>query len=199
MARITPFGISALSKFNRGMAYRNEIMCDKETGEFLVKTPDGDTISYNYFNRLRNCVEMLTLVTEMHCIHGDIYSIDPLNVDLPAVVNETIDIDGQHTSPGAKGIIVTIDMSAIETVANTVSQNIIDGITVEYTLALGYSDNTSETINKRISAQDMISDYMKFDKPVSNISISDATITLNTDISEKYIIVVNNILMFIEE
>lgn len=47
-------GLSVLSKDNVGVAYNEEVMCNKRTGEFLIKTADGDAMSFQYFSRLRN-------------------------------------------------------------------------------------------------------------------------------------------------
>ena len=44
VARVTNFGISALSKKNKKYAYRAEIMYNKDIGELCVKTNDGDTM-----------------------------------------------------------------------------------------------------------------------------------------------------------
>ena len=61
MPRLTPFGMSALSRYNRDIAYNNEIMCEKNLGEMLVKSSTGDTISYNYFTRLSTSIDELTI------------------------------------------------------------------------------------------------------------------------------------------
>ena len=47
------FGISGLSKENVNEAFLEEILVDKMSGEMLIKTPNGDIVSFDYNNRLK--------------------------------------------------------------------------------------------------------------------------------------------------
>lgn len=196
MARITPFGISALSKFNKDVAYLNEIMCNKETGEILVKSPSGDTISYNYFSRLRANIEALSTASLFYCSDGDIYAISPNDIELPSVINTVdIDINTRFNIPNANGMIVTADIVAINIAENEISASIVDAVYLDYTITIGYRDGTNETITKHILVQDMISDFIVFKPEVLSVTLSNASIQVDGD--TQYVKILNNMLLFI--
>lgn len=84
-------GISALSKQNRSIAYNQELLVDKLTGELLIKTDNGDVVSYNYNARLAHHIDMVMMRAQNAGICGKIYSVIPDNVDgeqyeFPAIV-----------------------------------------------------------------------------------------------------------------
>lgn len=199
MARVTPFGISALSKFNKDIAYLNEIMCNKETGEMLVRTPDGDTISYNYFNRLKTSIDTLTLASIHYNILGDLFKIAPFDIELPSPVESTIDSSIRINNPSIKGMILTVSVDGILISENNISLMTISDIYVDYTITITYMDGTTEDMNKHIQAQNMISDYIRFKDNVSSIDVSDMTFSASVNEGEQYILIVNNMLVLVND
>ena len=73
MANTKRFGFSALSKSNFLDAYNEEILVDKETGEFLVKSPDGQLLSYDYNNRIDHIHNDVKSVMNNLNVYGDLY------------------------------------------------------------------------------------------------------------------------------
>lgn len=71
------FGISLLSKKNYKDAYNEEVIIDKETGEVLVKIPDGSSVmSYNYNSRLKSHINEIKNDANNLSIYGDILNIE---------------------------------------------------------------------------------------------------------------------------
>lgn len=197
MSRATPFGISALSKSNRNGAYINEIMCDKNIGEMLVKTAKGDTISYSYFSRLKAMENSITTTALSHCKTGYIYSIIPDDVVLPYVI-DNMTLATAHSYPGGSGVMVTLDIMGLIDNENQMSNNLIDSITANYTIIYTDMNNVTHTIHKEILVNNMIYDYIDLREPMKEISISDISLTVGTN-SENYSLILNNILVFVSK
>lgn len=198
MARITPFGISALSKSNKDIAYVNEIMCNKEIGEMCVKTPDNDTISYNYFTRLRTAINTLSASSLQYSANGNMYSIKPTGInELPAALStHTLDL-GLNIEEKSKGFMMSIDAIGLITIENKLSTIDINKIEVIYTLIVTLDDGRTINVNKRVNLNDLSTDYIEFPSSATNIYISDIILTVDETISEDYILILNNVLFFI--
>lgn len=141
------FGISLLSKKNRATAYKEELMVDKDTGEVLIKTPSGDTISYNYNSRLKSQISTIKSIANNVSVYGDIISIELDNLDAPSVMEYDLNyITTALDIPYAecKKILFNIDIDAI-TVHNTTGSISHDrnNMLVEMELSLYYSDGTA--------------------------------------------------------
>ena len=82
------WGVSALSKGNANVAYNEEILVDKETGEFLIKTKStGDIISYNFLNRLDNHKHKVISTAHNMRIYGKIYLVN-FDRDYPIICSD---------------------------------------------------------------------------------------------------------------
>ena len=80
------FGISLLSKDRFSDAYNEEVMIDKSSGEVLVKTPDGDVISYNYNSRLKSHIIEMKAIANNLSVYGDILNIEFDDIIAPFVM-----------------------------------------------------------------------------------------------------------------
>lgn len=79
------WGWSALSKGRSDVAYKEEALVDKQTGEFMIKTKDiGDIISYNYLNRLNDHKQNVIKTAQDMRIFGNMYSIE-FNKEFPKI------------------------------------------------------------------------------------------------------------------
>jgi hypothetical protein len=72
------FGVSALSKSRHSEAYDEEILVDKNIGEFLIKSPDGELMSYSRNARLsaaycdvKRLMTNINLYGDLHCCNDD--------------------------------------------------------------------------------------------------------------------------------
>lgn len=200
MPRITPFGISALSKSNNAAAYNGEVMCNKMTGEIAVKTPKGDTVSYNYFSRLRTTIDDLTQSSAAYGLRGNIYTIKPDNISLPVVIDNTFEpISADFLYKDMKSIIFAVNVDGIINASNLIDKTVIDMVYADYTLTIKTSDNGSTSITKHIPVQDMINDHITLPKNTTSINISDFNISVDTSITDTHTVILNNMLIFIEE
>lgn len=80
------FGISALSKHNANTAIEEEIMVDKTTGEFLIKSREGYVISFDAMARRKSMLENVDQINSMMNMGGDVYMIDLDHLHLPAPI-----------------------------------------------------------------------------------------------------------------
>lgn len=89
------FGFSMLSKSRYNEAYLEEVMVDKATGEFLIKSPDGRVVSYDYNTKLHNIHSDIKNTMHNHNLYGHLYechltdptSIYPLSIDSSFVMD----------------------------------------------------------------------------------------------------------------
>lgn len=188
MARITPFGISALSKSNHKYAYMNEVMCNKDIGEMAVRTREGDTVSYNYFTRLTTSINLLTQVSAFYGINGMIYTLTIPDVDLPTVISDDTVYNFTCDKP-AKKLIFAVDADAVKTEENVISHELIDNVRVSFTI------NGIE-INHLI--QDITSVVIELPERVESFTISDFKLYVDDAEITDYTLYLNNILCLIE-
>ena len=80
------FAVSALSKKYNGQALPEEIMVEKNTGEFLIKSPDGVVISYDAMARRRSTITDATECAVTQNMKGNMYELYLDNFMLPAIV-----------------------------------------------------------------------------------------------------------------
>jgi hypothetical protein len=70
------FVLSFLNKDRYNDSFNEELLCDEKTGEVLIKTKDGDIVSYNSSARYKEHIETFTTVLKSHNFIGDIFSVD---------------------------------------------------------------------------------------------------------------------------
>ena len=136
--------ISALSKSNIDTAYNEEIMVDKLTGEFLIKTPNGDTVSYSHKARIDNAISMIKKVANDNLVYGDIYQLQSDNIVFPLLPEAGTNILNSIESINTKfsKILFNIDLTSL-TVNNTGISNIDNDPTVSIEFNIGYVDGTT--------------------------------------------------------
>lgn len=86
------FAISALSKKYNEQALSEEIMVEKETGEFLIKSPDGMIISYDAIARRRSTITDATECAVTQNMLGNMYELSLDNYMLPAIIPYDVNI-----------------------------------------------------------------------------------------------------------
>lgn len=188
MARKTPFGISALSKKNHTHAYLNEVMCNKDIGEMVIRTQDGDTTSYNYFTRLTASINLLTHISTFHGIDGMIYSLNIPDVPLPTVITDE-SVFTFECNRSAKRIIITIDADAVIVEENQISQDIVDNLRVSFNIGDISIDNLIQNIS---------SEVITLPETVESFTIDNFKIYVDDPNVSDYTLYLNNILCLIE-
>ena len=139
------FGVSLLSKNRFNDAYPEELMVDKLTGEVLVKTPTGDTISYNYNSRLKTHIVETKSIANNVSVYGDIISIEMDDKYAPF----TMDYDTNYITEelifpyeNCKKILFNVDIDAITVNPNGMSYE-RNNMLLELELSLFFNDNTT--------------------------------------------------------
>jgi len=139
------FGVSAWSKKNYKTAYNEEIMVDKLTGEFLIKTPTGDTISYNYNSRLSSQLTATKMNANNMSIYGDIISIEFDDILAPFIMNFNSNYISSPINviyPNCKRFMFSIDIDPIVINSAGISHN-KNNLNIEISLSILYSDDTT--------------------------------------------------------
>ena len=70
------FGISLLSKENYTDAYNEEVLVDKNTGEFLLKTRNGKVLSYDFNTKYKSMVNDIQRVMNNLNLYGTVNDIN---------------------------------------------------------------------------------------------------------------------------
>ena len=133
------FGISLLSKERSSEAYNEEIMIDKFTGEVLIKSKDGDVISYNYNSRLKSQLSAIKITANNMSVYGDIVAPFTMEYDKNYILSPII-----LPYPNCKKILFNADIDPIS-ISNVGVSHDMNNMVVELSLSLYYSDNSTTT------------------------------------------------------
>ena len=188
------FGISGLSKENINEAFLEEILVDKMTGEMLIKTPNGDIVSFDYNNRLRNNLSTIKKVGNDLNIYGNIYNIEFESLILPCMVSEMVNYLDPSCELSLTGnlqkfkrLLLNVDISSFIYNENSITK---DEVYPEFTIGLSliFNDNTSknieitDTVNIINNTIINLSDYLTADellKDIKNVSFNNFILTGN--------------------
>jgi hypothetical protein len=116
MVDLNRFGISALEKDRKAEALNEEMLSNKMTGEFLIKTPDGNVISYSSMSRFKNHINHIEIVAINADVIGDLGQIVPGTIELPDIVASDLNLlDTAIVKVGnVKKLILSVDMDCVE-------------------------------------------------------------------------------------
>lgn len=197
-------GISVLSKDNVEVAYNEEVMCNKRTGEFLIKTTDGDAMSFQYFSRLRNHEHKAENSARDYGLisrpgfDSNIYSIsaeitDGENISdltLPDVVSlDTNYVINSVDIPGiVNRMVLSIDLDPIVVETGSVAHDLVNTITVNVKFEIFDQTLTSvHSIDLTDSPLDTIASVLitvPEEYRTSDYTIKLTNLTLNRDESD---------------
>lgn len=111
------FATSALSRKNKASAIPEEILVHKHTGQMLIKTAEGDVVSYDSMARLKNHLDKVTLFAQNNGLRGDISSVEFDDKELPEVIEEGVNLlSGPLTlkANDPKRWLISLDVDTIE-------------------------------------------------------------------------------------
>lgn len=137
------FGVSLLSKKNISEAYKEELMADKETGEILIKTEDGDTVSYSYSTRLKQWLDTsATLIDNSGSEQIAVYVVNTDNT-LPTKIDfeQNLAEDSVLTVNRFSKFLLRLDVDCLVQDSNGISIKHIDP-TITYDMTITLSDGT---------------------------------------------------------
>lgn len=131
------FAISGLSKKYNEQALPEEIMVEKNTGEFLIKTPDGITISYDAIARRRSTITDATECALTQNMIGNMYELALEEYNLPAIIpyEENILANSISLKQNLKKVLFYIDIDEI--IKNALAEVSETVPTVEISLRCG--------------------------------------------------------------
>lgn len=114
-AILNRFAISALSKKYKDQALNEEIMVDKTTGEFLIKSPNGTLMSFDAINRRRSTINDATDYALMQNMYGNMYEvkIDGLILPEPVAYDTEILSEPVTLKSNLKKVLFFIDLDEI--------------------------------------------------------------------------------------
>lgn len=137
------FGISLYSKKNYSSAYNEEVMIDKNTGEILIKTQNGDIRSYDYSSKLTSNINNLKKIANNKSIYGNIVNIEfdsiaPFKMEFNKnYISTPIDIDIK-----CKRILFNLDIDALSMSGENTFTIDKNNVNVSIDIGLIYLDNT---------------------------------------------------------
>ena len=137
------FGFSLLSKENHHIAYLEEVMIDKRSGEIVIKTPEGDNISYNFNSRVKSHIIDIKTFANNVGAYGDICIVDFDGKTCPFIMEyDTNYITTPLDIPfKCSKLIIHSDIDPVAVDYNNLTY-IRKNILVEIVLAYIYSDGT---------------------------------------------------------
>ena len=114
-AIINRFAISALSKEFHDQSLNEEIMVDKNTGEFLLKSKKGTVISYDAIARRRSTITDATECATTQNMMGNMYELALEEYNLPAIVpyNDNILANSISLKQNLQKVLFYIDIDEI--------------------------------------------------------------------------------------
>lgn len=188
------FGFSLLSKSNNKIAYPEEVMVDKLTGDFAIKTPLGDTISYNYNTKLNEHMKSARQDANSLSIYGNIYNIPFSNRVMPlSMTKDSANLyESVYIRGNIKRFVLHADIDSVKINVDEFSMDRYYGIAT-FGIKIHYDDNSiSEVLLKNVNTIDMndtifdlstTDDYTNLNtsKGILGIEITQFDITGNTD------------------
>lgn len=197
------FGISARSKSSYKTAFDEEILVDKTTGEFLIKTPDGNIMSYNYNNRLHGVYSDIEDILFNVNMFGILYDI-PMESALPVSGNDMLVLVDNNSSAitfeTTKRILFHINIDQINRIRDTIT-NILETedrpivqINYEYTTTSGITDTAilagpPEYVNREL---------ITFNDGITSLKVTGCTVTYLGQYSTTVINIVNYLGVVVE-
>ena len=191
---IQRFAVSALSIERKEEALNEEILVDKFTGEFYIKSKDGIVISTDILNREKASTNEAVRIAELMGMTGDLYKIELEKTTLPNYIDFDVNIlqdDPIDIPVNAKDLLLNIDLDEYEVVDGT--SKLIHGnelITVKIEVV---ESGEKYEIKKEININNInynIFSLQKFENPTS-IKLTD--IIINSSSLEDKLLLLHNL------
>lgn len=187
------FAISALSIERKEEALNEEILIDKFTGEFYVKSKDGVVISTDILNREKASTNEALHIAELMGMTGELYKIEFDNLSLPKHIDFDVNIlqDEPIDIPvNTKSFLLNIDLDeydVVDGVSNIIHGNEIVTVRIEVV-----DSGENYIIKKEININNLnynIFSLENFENPTS-IKLTDITIN-GSDLENRMLLLHN--------
>jgi hypothetical protein len=173
------FALSALSRSNKASAVNEEILMDKETGQVLVKTPNGDIISYDSIARMKNHIDLVTKIAQDNGLKGDLHVLEFENMELPSKISEDTNLLSSSLTlktNNLKRFLISVDVDTIELSQSDVIGQYEPIITLDLEFSTGGNNTpatitgkTSEILNKVINPAEYVAGVTDFSNYTANL------------------------------
>jgi len=139
MTLLNRFAVSLLSREYKDDAVPQELMIHKASGQILLKTVDGNVISYDSLTRLRNHIDNTTFVAYNLNIDGNLYSLELSDIELPEVIldESNLLLEPYIITNIPVKILISIDMDCVEVVGDQTLIEVEPSIRMSFTITNG--------------------------------------------------------------
>lgn len=188
------FAISALSIERKEEALNEEILIDKFTGEFYVKSKDGVVISTDILNREKASTNEALHIAELMGMTGELYKIEFDNLSLPKHVDFDVNIlqDEPIDIPvNTKSFLLNIDLDEYEVVDGV--SNIIHGNEIVTVRIEVVDSGESYIIKKEINIDNLNYNIFSLENFENLTSIKLTDITINGSDLENRMLLLHNL------
>lgn len=187
--------ISALSRDRFIESLNEEIMVQKNTGEFLIKSPDGEILSYDKINRINLTLKKIEEVCIENDFRGDIYKVDIDTFPMPNRLINGMDILADETNKiqiDTSSFLLYLDVDRLKAdnrgffeivgidpdVTLEITSTSIEGVITHRPVKLKLSEVNNTVFNR--------DEYKTEDTDI--ITISQISVSTSVDISLNFII-----------
>ena len=203
------FVLSFLEKSKYSISFNEEMLCDEQTGEILVKTKDGDIISYDASARFKDHMESFTNTLNAYGFIGNVYNIIPNEKILPSVFKSGENILENPVSVNINAGIsrISIDYDCVKINRDgSMSHSLNTNLTANVTFGVGSSDESSEepimldTMTKSIPVSDIDTDIFDITSisggvPLNTFFVDNINITNNDETDNDTRIIIHSVLV----
>jgi hypothetical protein len=169
MGTLNRFGVTVLSRKNKGTAVPEELMVHKEIGQVLIKTITGDIVSFDSLTRQKMHIEDVTSRATNLGITGDLFSVDIPTTELPEVILDNVNVLDSSLllqSVNPKSILISVDLDYLNLVdTETVAEfepDIILNFNFKKTVNSVLTENPGTITDKLSVINNMIIDPARF-------------------------------------
>lgn len=188
------FAISALSIERKNEALNEEILVDKFTGEFYIKSKDGIILSSDILNRENASTNEAIRIAELMGMTGELYKIELDGLSLPSYIdvdvnflqNEPIEIP-----PETKELLINLDIDQYE-VVDGLSKKIHEDVSVSVYIEVTASGKL-HTIEKTVNINNLNYTLLSLRDYEDITSIKISNITINSINIENHMLVLHNL------
>ncbi len=185
------FGISTLSKEKHTMAYEEELLGDKLTGELLFKTPLKDLVSFDYNTRLQSHIEHTELHAKTMGLFGKVYAVDNDGTyAFPALVPFNNNILDTHINipSTSKKMVFNVDLDCLTCTEGKVSKA-IDFPSIQFDLTIRDSGLNSHSVIREVKVNELNRMMINVDSIIADgticneIILNSIKVTPNADLN----------------
>lgn len=147
------FVLSFFKKDKYNEAFKEEMLCDELTGEILIRTKDGDIVSYDSLSRYNHHVESFDSLMNAYGVKGSMYKITPGTKILPSAIENTNNMldEPVYIEGNVNKLVISLDTDTVRTnAALTTDIEPYVSASVGCRVVVG-DDETSQTIDMNIN------------------------------------------------